>query len=147
MLLEALSLTPAPEQEVLTSIEIEVTPQRFRFWLIPPQRFSFGNEGVELAEMALSTDEERTLLDVAHSMAISNKVWTAASPYSDVVFSPQALNQASMHVRLGFNSGRLWSAWQPLASVPANLWAYCDGLHELATITLHRHAAEFLTTG
>jgi hypothetical protein len=139
--------SPSPEQEVLTSIEIEVTPQRFRFWLIPPQRFSFGDESVELAEMALSTDEERTLLDVAHSMAISNKVWTAASPYAGVVFSPQALNEASMHVRLGFNSGRLWSAWQPLASVPPNLWAYCEGLHELGSSTLHRHASEFLAAG
>jgi hypothetical protein len=143
MLFEAPSLTPAPEQEVLTSIEIEVTPQRFRFWLTPPQRFSFGDEGLTFAVMDLSTDEVRTLLDVAHAMAISNKVWTAASPYADVPFSPQALNQASMHVRLGFNSGRLWSAWQPVAAVRPNLWAYCAELHELGTLTLHRHAVEF----
>jgi len=136
-----------PDQEVLTSIEIEVTPLRFRFWLIPPQRFYFCREGESLAEIDLSTDEEPRLLELAHLMAISNKVWEAASPHAGVVFSPQALNQASIHVRLGFNSGRLWSTWHPIATVPPNLWAYCQGLQELGTRTLHRHASEFLAPG
>lgn len=136
-------LQPEPEQEVLTSIEIEVTPLRFRFWLVPPQRFCFGEAGGPLAEIDLSSDEEPGLLEVAHSMAISNKVWEAASPHADAVFSTQALNQASMHIRLGFNTGRRWSTWHPIASVPPNLWAYCQGLHELGNRTLHRHASEF----
>jgi len=140
-------LQPEPEQEVLTSIEIEVTPLRFRFWLIPPQRFCFGGEGGTLAEIDLSTDEQPGLLEVAHSMAISNKVWEAASPHADIVFSARALNQASMHVRLGFNSGRQWSTWHPIASVPPNLWAYCQGLCELGTKTLNRHASEFHDPG
>jgi len=147
MLFEPARPTPSlePEQEVLTSIEI--TPMRFRFWLIPPQRFSFGREGESLTEIDLSTDEEPRLLEVAHSMAISNHVWEAASPRADVVFSPQALNQASIHIRLGFNSGRRWSTWHPIASVPPNLWAYCQGLQELGTRTVHRHAAEFRAAG
>jgi hypothetical protein len=136
-----------PQQEVLTSIEIEVTPLRFRFSLVPPQRFYFGREGEALAEIDLSTDEEPRLLELAHLMAISNKVWESTSPDAGIVFSPQALNQASIHVRLGFNSGRLWSTWHPIASVPPNLWAYCQGLHELGTRTLHRHASEFLAPG
>lgn len=94
-----------------------------------------------LAELDLSTDEERTVLEVAHSMAIAHQLWKAASPDADVVFSLRALSQASIHVRLGFNTGRRWSVWQPIASVPPNLWAYCEGLHELGSSTLHRHAS------
>jgi len=134
-------LEPEPEQEVLTSIEIEVTPLRFRFWLIPPQRFCFGVEGESLAEIDLTTDEEPKMLGVAHSMAITNHLWEAASPDAGAVFSTYGLKQASMHVRLGFNSGRRWSTWHPIASVPPNLWAYCQGLQDLGMRTLNRHAS------
>jgi hypothetical protein len=130
------------EPEVLTSIEIEVTPRRFGFWLIPDRRFCLGREDAGLAHIDLSNDEEQSLLGVALAMAISNHVWTAASPDADVAFTPSGLSRASVHVRLGFNTGRRWFAWQPIASVPANLWAYCDALRELGKQVLEQSGWE-----
>jgi len=144
LLIAAAAPTASPGQETLASIEVEVTPRRLRFVLSPGQRFSFGEEGEMIAEVPLTAEEERRVLEAAHALAVSNRVWETAGDDADRAFSSEALEQASLHVRLGFDSGLRWATWYPIASVPPNLRAFCDGLHDLGTRTLDRQASEFL---
>lgn len=115
----------------LRAVVVEVAPRRFRFGI--EKASAFADEDLrELVAAELSFSQETQLLKAVGYLVTSNRVVEAGEKGRDRAFSPEALAEPAVHLKLDFGPGKVFCACFPQSEVPGEVWSFCYGLRALA---------------